>query len=162
MRKPLVGLVLAFTLVFPSPAWAQTVSRHATGFPGRDLVLRDWRIEDSDDPLPRKTPTSRIVMINLGTKFDSIDSLCFHFTFKRDLLDDGDSLVVYLGSPGQPQGGGFGPGGGGGLTNISTCFTAEHHEIIVGEFLDGRQIVVLEATSGSVIIDDIVVTATGS
>ena len=106
-----------------------------------------------------------LAKVNLHTKFSSIDSVCFQFTFAGDLLDPGELLRI---TPLQLLPSEAGPG----IQNVSSAPQAERtlcidsSSSVAGVFSDGKEkdleLAIQTGTSGSVNIASLVVTVTGT
>jgi hypothetical protein len=95
-----------------------------------------------------------------GTRFQSIDSACFTFTFSGDLLDPGESVFIDLGGSPQTT---FG------FQNVSStstrtrtvCIVSGFHDALLALLLDGKQRFELTTEGGSVTVASVQVVITG-
>jgi hypothetical protein len=95
-----------------------------------------------------------------GTRFASIDSACFTFTFSGDLLDPGESLFIDLG--GSPQTSfGFQNVSSTSTTRRTVCIVSGFHDALLALLLDGKQRFELTTERGSVTVTSVEVVITG-
>jgi hypothetical protein len=107
--------------------------------------------------LPPKTLTEKKPMsftVNFGQTFASIDSVCFVFHFKNDLLDPGEEIIIFLADT---SGFGFMNGFDFPQSERTICGSEPR---FVELFLDGHEDFVLKMTSGSVKIESLTVQIT--
>lgn len=81
--------------------------------------------------------------VNVHQRFASISSVCFYFTFKDDLLDPAEEIIVTWDSGEFGQENPFD-------TPLSTVGVCDVDEQAIAQFLDGRQELSLSMESGSV------------
>jgi hypothetical protein len=106
-----------------------------------------------------------LAKVNLHTKFSSIESVCFQFTFAGDLLDPGELLRI---TPLRLLPSEAGPG----IQNVGSAPQAERtlcidsSSPVAGVFSDGKEkdleLAIQTGTFGSVNIASLVVTVTGT
>jgi hypothetical protein len=108
------------------------------------------------------TPTSPVEgrLMVPGTRFVSIASACFTFTFSGDLLDPGESLFIDLG--GSPQTTfGFENVSSTSTASRTICIVSGFHDSLLALLLDGKQRFELTTEGGSVTVTSVEVVITG-
>jgi hypothetical protein len=107
------------------------------------------------------TPTSSVQgrLQVPGTRFASIDSACFTFTFSGDLLDPGESLFIDLGGSAQTTFG-FENVSSTSVTSRTVCIVSGFHDALLALLLDGKQRFELTTEGGSVTVTSVEVAIT--
>ena len=96
---------------------------------------------------------------NVGTKFLSVEQACLEFAFSADLLDPGEELFVTVDA--RDAGSFFNPGSQPQATR-TFCWLATLQPTIVAEFVDGKAKLSFITGSGSVTLDSVTLTISGS
>lgn len=105
-----------------------------------------------------QTPRDGIASFDLA--FDSIERLCWEFTFSGDLLDSGESVHVATSGKDPRLGAGFSHGGSSPAATRQLCETPSYQTTLL--FYDGEERVSVVAKVGSVNIADVRITITGT
>jgi hypothetical protein len=110
-------------------------------------------------PTPVSVESSAGARAKFPTKFASIETLCFNFTFEGDLLDPGDFLMIQ--NTGETGSFGFLNVGLSPQSTRTICNITPFHDETLGLYLDGKHTFTIVMESGSVTIASLSVTATG-
>jgi hypothetical protein len=102
--------------------------------------------------------------VNVHTKFASVDSVCFTFTFEGDLLDPGETLFISpLNAVSSLSGPGFSNGGTTPEAERTLCFEAAFQPDLVALFAEGKEHELeIAMQTGSVQIASLEVTVEGT